>query len=185
MFPPLLLPHPGRPLRRRLCRRPGRVPELLARVDQNADQLWIDSICYHAMCGESQYQLGQYPQCALDHFDKALQLYLTFNGLADSGPVFMESPSHGPRSAPVPVGSAAASLRIGDTFPIRPSSGKDASDQTAVVQRGGVVQQALDFPHHPHSSFPFFTFWPFASAADLLGPAAQYDNLNNQVIWPS
>jgi CHAT domain-containing protein len=39
---------------------------------------WIDSICYHTMAGECAYELGKYGP-ALDHYDAALSLYLTFN----------------------------------------------------------------------------------------------------------
>ncbi len=39
---------------------------------------WIDSICYLAMAGECNYQLGQLPQ-ALQNFDAALKLYVAYS----------------------------------------------------------------------------------------------------------
>ena len=38
---------------------------------------WVDSICYHAMLGETLYQWGRLPD-ALEQFDLACTLYLQY-----------------------------------------------------------------------------------------------------------
>src|SRR5689334_16692619 len=38
---------------------------------KTANVRWIDSICYHTMCGESYYQMGKF-RSAVEHYNAAL-----------------------------------------------------------------------------------------------------------------
>lgn len=38
---------------------------------------WIDSICYHTMCGECFFNMGNLPK-ALEHYTSAIQLYIAY-----------------------------------------------------------------------------------------------------------
>src|SRR5690348_16806756 len=46
-------------------------------VYQGGTIRWVDSICYHAMLGETFYHWGQ-PQQALDQFNRSATLYLQY-----------------------------------------------------------------------------------------------------------
>src|SRR5437763_1105154 len=49
----------------------------LKRAYKTANVRWVDSICYHTMCGESLYQMGKY-RSAVEHYNAALNLYLAY-----------------------------------------------------------------------------------------------------------
>lgn len=146
---------------------------------KNGTNYWIDSICYHTMCGESYYQMGQYAP-ALDHYNKALQLFISFNDWlipVKFSPVVSPSNRTIP---PVPWGQPQRPMSLGafpDTVLIR----QGQVDQSAVLSRGGVVQQATEFPLNPQEIVRC-TCLAMRRRRDLLGPTAPYDPLINQAI---
>lgn len=146
---------------------------------KNGSNFWIDSICYHTMCGEAYYQMGQYVP-ALDHFNSAVTLALTFNDWMI--PVrFQAITAMQPQSVhPVPWGQSERQLVIGN-FPDTAVIRQGKIDQTSVVMRGGVVQQAIDFPINPQE-IARCTCLAVRRRRDLLGPLAAFDQLNNQLI---
>jgi len=146
---------------------------------KNGPNYWIDSICYHTMCGETYYQMGQYP-LALDHFNKALQLYVSFNDWLI--PVrFTPGISPNPRTfRPVPWGQSQRKLTLG-SYPDSVLIRQGKIDNSAVIATGGVVQQATDFPINPQEIVRC-TCLAIRRRRDLLGPVSPYDTLNNQVV---
>lgn len=146
---------------------------------KNGTNFWIDSICYHTMCGESYYQMGQYAP-ALDHYNKALQLFVSFNDWLipmKFSPVVTPSAR---TFRPVPWGRPQRQMVLG-SFPDTVLIRQGQIDQSAVVARGGVVQQATEFPLNPQEIVRC-TCLAIRRRRDLLGPTAPYDALNNQAV---
>lgn len=147
---------------------------------KNGPNFWIDSICYHTMCGETYYQMGQYAS-ALEHFNSAVTLALTFNDwmipVRFPPTLAAVQPQQVQR---VPWGQSERQLVIGN-FPDTAVIRQGKVDQSQVVMRGGVVQQAIDFPINPQE-IARCTCLAIRRRRDLLGPLAAYDDLNNQLI---
>lgn len=147
---------------------------------KNGPNFWIDSICYHTMCGETYYQMGQYAP-ALEHYNSAVTLALTFNDWmipVRFPPTLAALPPQQVR--PIPWGKSERQLIIGN-FPDTAVIRQGQVDQSQVVMRGGVVQQAIDFPINPQE-IARCTCLAIRRRRDLLGPLAAYDELNNQLI---
>lgn len=146
---------------------------------KNGTNFWIDSICYHTMCGETYYQMGQYAP-ALDHYNKALQLFVSFN---DWLIPMKFSPVVSPSMRtiqPVPWGRPQRPVALG-SFPDAVLIRQGQIDHSAVLARGGVVQQATEFPLNPQEIVRC-TCLAIRRRRDLLGPTAPYDPLNNQAV---
>ena len=148
---------------------------------KNGTNFWIDSICYHTMCGECYFQMGQFAP-ALDHYNKALQLFTAFNDWMI--PVHftpgINPLSQQPATRLVPWGRTQRQSVLGsfsDTVLIR----QGRIDQSAVVQRGGVVQQAVEFPINPQEIVRC-TCLALRRRRDILGPLAPHDVLAKQVV---
>lgn len=146
---------------------------------KNGTNYWIDSICYHTMCGESYYQMGQYGP-ALDHYNKALQLYVAFNDWlipVRFSPAITQSMQ---AIKPIPWGQSQRQMFVG-TFPDTVLIRQGQVDNSRVIATGGVVQQAMDYPLNPQEIVRC-TCLAIRRRRDLLGPTAPHDALNNQVI---
>jgi hypothetical protein len=147
---------------------------------KNGQSYWIDSICYQTMLGECYYQMGQMPM-ALDHYNRAL-------GLASSFSEWM-IPVHftatitqrsAPSTSPVPWGPTTRQSLLGnfpDTVLIRQGN----VDNSAVIQRGGIVQQAIEFPINPQEIVRC-TCLALLRRRDLLGPMAPHDSLSKSMV---
>ncbi|RIK70722.1 MAG: hypothetical protein DCC67_20625, partial [Planctomycetota bacterium] len=106
---------------------------------------WVDSICYHAMLGETYFQWGQ-PQQALEQFNFACTLYLDY-------PRWMMRAEFAPQVA-VDAALArtqapwGASQRGGTPgrFPETVAVAQGRLDNSAAVQQGGVVLQPQLWP---------------------------------------
>jgi hypothetical protein len=145
------------------------------------NSFWIDSICYHTMCGETYFQLGQYAQ-ALDHFNKALQLQIAFNDWMI--PVKFDAvirPAQQASLRPIPWGKPQRPMMIGhfsDSVLIQQGS----VDQSHVIARGGgVVQQATQRPINPQEIVRCVCL-SLRRRHEILGPLAPYDTLTNQFV---
>ena len=146
---------------------------------KNGSNFWIDSICYHTMCGETYYQMGQ-NRLALDEFNKALTLAINFNDWmipVRFSPTIIASQE---TNRPVPWGRTERRLIIGH-FPDTALIRQGQVDQSSVVARGGLVQQAIDFPINPQEIARCICL-AIRRRRDLLGPVAPHDTLNNQMI---
>ncbi|MGC3966008.1 MAG: hypothetical protein QM775_01145 [Pirellulales bacterium] len=142
---------------------------------------WIDSICYHTMCGETYFQIGQYAQ-ALDHFNKALQLQVAFNDWMI--PVKFDAvirPANQASLRPIPWGKPNRPMMIGhfsDSVLIQQGS----VDQSQVIARGGgVVQQATQRPINPQEIVRCVCL-SLRRRHEILGPLAPYDTLAGQFV---
>lgn len=144
------------------------------------DSHWIDSICYHTMCGECCYQLGQMDE-ALDHYASALKLYLAF----PTWMVRVQFPptiasSAAPLQKPPPWGSSQRGAPLGH-FPDRMPVAQGQIDQSAVIRFGGVVQQANLFPINV-VEIVRCTSLALRRWRELMGPNASNDQLTKDLV---
>jgi tetratricopeptide (TPR) repeat protein len=141
---------------------------------------WIDSICYYTMAGECYYQLGQLP-AALDSYNSALKLYVAYSGWmmrVQFPPAIMPANLGAIRAAP--WGQSKRGAAVGQ-FPETFLLGQGQVDQTAVVMRGGVVQQPVLFPVHV-AEIVRATSLAIRRRRELLGPVCKFDSLTNSLV---
>jgi tetratricopeptide (TPR) repeat protein len=141
---------------------------------------WIDSICYHTMAGECDYQMGRFP-AALQRYNAALNIYLANanwmiqvqfpNGINPAQPGQIKG---------VPWGQSARNLRFGN-YPATINIGQGQINNNAAVQRGGVVQMPVLFPIHVQEIVRC-TALALRRRRELLGPLAQYDPMSNDLV---
>jgi tetratricopeptide (TPR) repeat protein len=141
---------------------------------------WIDSICYQAMLAETNYQLGRMPE-ALDHSTRAIQLAIaTPDWLI---PVHF-TPNISPRAAgnnsQCPWGKSQREVLVGQ-FPDTVLMRQGNVDNSAVIQRGGIVQQAVEFPINPQEIVRC-TCLALRRRRELLGPMAPHDQISKQLL---
>src|SRR5829696_4381372 len=114
-------------------------------VHQGGTIRWVDSICYHAMLGETYYHWGQ-PQQALEQFNFAGSLYLQY-------PRWMMRVQFEPQPMadaalarrPIPWGASQRRIVPG-RFASAISVAQGQLDNSQAVQQGGVVQQPQFWP---------------------------------------
>ncbi len=145
---------------------------------KNAQTRWIDSICYHAMCGECYYQMGQYAD-ALEHYDSAVNLYLAFSNwmtLVKFPPNIQPAASR--RAAPWGRGTRRARLgRYPDSMLIR--QGEVLTEQS--LRKGGTVQPPVLFNIDVQEIVRCTTL-AIRRRAELLGPLSPHDQLSGDVL---
>lgn len=148
---------------------------------KTSSSFWIDSICYHTMCGECLFQLGQYGP-ALDHFNKALQLQIAFNDWmipVKFNPVI--TPSQQASQRQIPWGQTQRQMMIG-SFSDSVLIQQGQVDQTQkIAGGGGVIQQATQFPINPQEIVRCVCL-SVRRRREILGPLAPYDPLAGQLI---
>jgi len=142
---------------------------------------WIDSICYHAMLGETLYHYGR-PADALEQFDLALSLYLQ-NPKWLLRVNFDQSP---PRPAtnigrrPIPWGGSqrpAALAQFTDTMLVQ----MVRLDNRDTVRTGGVVQQAQYWKVDVVEIIRC-TALAMRRRNELLGPLGKYNDLSKDLV---
>ncbi len=147
---------------------------------KTAQSRWIDSICYETMCGECYVQIGDFSQ-ALQHYTAALQLFVTFSDWMTKVqfPAAIQLAGAGVRKV-VPWGVSTRQSQLGF---YRPSMliAQGQVDLTAVVQQGGIVQQANLFPVTPQEIVRA-TALALRRRSTLLGPASKFDPLTSDVL---
>jgi tetratricopeptide (TPR) repeat protein len=146
---------------------------------KSAQSRWIDSICYHTMTGECYYQMGQLSQ-ALDQYTRALQLYAAFSDwmIRVQFPPGIQQAGLNARPM-VPWGASKRIAKVGqfsETFLM--SQGQ--VNNNAVIQNGGVVQQAQMFPVRV-SEIVRATCLAMRRRRELLGPLCKHDPVTTKV----
>lgn len=141
---------------------------------------WIDSICYHAMVGESLYQLGQ-NEAALEQFVAALRLYLVFrdwmvrvqfpDGVAAWNPVGTAGPAWGQSTRGAQLGR----------YPDKMTTAMGQLDITQTLQRGGVVQAPMRYPISVIEIIRCTTL-AIRRFTELMGPLAPHDPLSKNLV---
>lgn len=146
---------------------------------RSVNSRWIDSICYFTMAGECYYQLGQLP-AALDSYNSALKLYIAYSDwmMRVQFPPSVTATVGATRAAP--WGQSKRGALIGN-FPDAILIGQGQVDQTAVVTRGGVVQQPILFPVHV-SEIVRATSLAIRRRKELLGPVCKHDPLTGSLV---
>lgn len=143
---------------------------------------WIDSICYHTMCGECLYQLGQY-DAALTHYDNAIRLQTAFDGWMI--PVKFNvaiTPAAQGSIRPLPWGQTQRTQLLVGSFPDSVLIQQGQVDQTAkLASGGGVIQQAQMTPINPQEIVRCVCL-SLRRRKEILGPLAQYDVLVGNLI---
>lgn len=141
---------------------------------------WIDSICYHAMVGESLYQLGQ-NEAALEQFVASLRLYLVFR---DWMVRVQFPPSVAPwnpiGSPPPPWGQSTRGAQLGN-YPDKMTTAMGQLDITQTLQRGGVVQSPMRYPISVIEIIRCTTL-AIRRFTELMGPLASHDPLSKDLV---
>lgn len=139
---------------------------------------WIDSICYHTMCGECYYHMGQYA-LALEQYNNAVQLYLSFSDWMQRVEF---APSIAIDTSPkqLPWGRSTRAARLGrfrSTMSI--SQGQQMTPQK--LQQGGPYQAPVLFPVHVYEIIRCTTL-AIRRRAELLGPSSPHDKLTGELV---
>lgn len=146
---------------------------------KTAQSRWIDSICYHAMTGETYYQMGRLNE-ALEHYTSALELFTAYSG-------WMIRVQFNPINPAVtnqrPVATWGVSQRgapLGH-YPHRVLIGQGRINNNDQIRQGGVVQQAVAFPATPQEIVRCTTIAQ-RRRRELMGPACEHDQLTKNVL---
>jgi hypothetical protein len=149
-------------------------------LSQGGTIRWVDSICYHAMLGETFYQWGQ-PEQALEQFNYACNLFLQyprwllrvqFNVQPTADATLAR------RVAPWGVATRTATPgKFPDTYPVA----QGQLDQSQVVQQGGVVQQAQLWPVNV-AEVVRCTALAIRRRNEILGPLGAHDAISKSLV---
>jgi CHAT domain-containing protein len=140
---------------------------------------WIDSICYHTMCGECFYQMGDLGK-ALEHYTSALELFVTFSDWLNRVQFRPLRPASPGALKAVPWGASARRARVA-YFSDSTLMSQGQIDNNAPFQRGGIVQQAVMFPVNVQEIVRT-TCVALRRRAELLGPISMVDPLTGRVL---
>lgn len=141
---------------------------------------WIDSICYHAMLGETLYQVGD-NQAAMEQLDRSILLFLDNSGWLNSITFQLGPQPDTNRARRLP---AWARPQLPTTYGNLPSSflvGIGQIDNSAVTQNGGVVRQA-QFWKLDAQEVARTIAWAIYRRGQMLGPLAKHDALQTRLI---
>jgi len=141
---------------------------------------WIDSICYLTMMGECYYHMGDLDK-ALTHYTDALELYLAFpDWMMWVGFPPSIRPVQGRAFRPPPWGGSTRRSTPGH-FPSTVLMQQGRINNNAVVQHGGVLQQAMLFPIEAQEIVRATTL-AIRRRTELLGPLSEHDPLFANLI---
>jgi tetratricopeptide (TPR) repeat protein len=146
---------------------------------RNASSQWIDAIAYFTMAGEGYYQLGQ-NKLALDQYDSALKLYVAYSDwmMRIQFPPSVATAMNAVRATPWGQSKRGASVGV---FPDTYLMGQGQLDQTAVIQRGGVIQSPISFPVHV-TELVRCTTLAIRRRRELMGPVCKTDPLTQNLV---
>ena len=140
---------------------------------------WIDSICYHAMMGESSYQMGQLP-AALEQFEAALNLYLAHQDWMLRVRYTDAIRPARRRFAPVTWG-VSARRSVPGAFPDTMHSFQGRLNNDQALQRGGVVTPPKLVAIHVHEIVRCTTL-ALRRRMQLLGPIGPHEPRTDQLV---
>ncbi len=138
--------------------------------------LWLDSICYYTMVGESYYRLGNYKE-ALASFNNALNLYVQYSDwmLRVQFPPVVASKG---QSRGTPWGKSTRGAQLGNfEFPTSMLVGS----QPGVIQSGQPYQQQ-QYISIDAKEIVRCTCWSMMRRRQLLGPLAAYDPFSDALV---
>lgn len=115
--------------------------ELGSAIKLGVSNRWIDSICYHAMLGETYYQMGQ-PGPALEQFNLACAMHLQYPKWLLQVKFEDPRPDTNRLRQPVPWGASARRFELGSFSNSMSILYGDLQSGNRAVQQGGVVVQA-------------------------------------------
>lgn len=141
---------------------------------------WIDSICYHTMCGECYYQMGQFPD-ALDHYNQALKLFLAnYDWMIRAQFPDSVRASSVPRQ--VPWGHSTRNTQPANIpEQVSVAQGDVNAGLNVIRNGGGVATPPVLFPLHAKEIVRCTTL-ALRRWRELMGPSAPYDPLSSQLV---
>lgn len=142
---------------------------------------WVDSICYHTMVGECQYQMGNYAQ-ALEQFDSALRLAVAHQNwlLRIQFPDAIQPDTNAAARARISWGQSNRRGTIGN-FPDVMSSAQGRINNDAVIQRGGVIAPPQILPLRV-VEIVRCTAHALRRRRELVGPVGAHDPFAAEVL---
>ncbi len=146
----------------------------------NGTILWVDSICYHAMLGETFYQWGQ-PTQALEQFNYACGLYLQYPRwlLRVEFNAQPRADSKLSRMA-APWGATQRQATPGN-FPVTMNVAQGQLDNSGAVQQGGVVLQPQYWPVNVVEILRCLSL-AIRRRNEILGPLGPYDSISKSLV---
>ena len=139
--------------------------------------LWLDSICYYTMMGESYYRMGQLDK-ALDSYTMALQLYIQYSDWMSV--VQFQNPRLASNQKPCPWGTSSRGAKLGK-FPTSMSIMQGEINVNKQIERGGVIQQRIAIPIHV-SEILRCTCLAIRRRTELLGPLCPDDPITRDLV---
>jgi tetratricopeptide (TPR) repeat protein len=149
---------------------------------KDVDGRWIDSICHHAMIGESLYRMGQTGE-ALDHYTQAINLFLrypTWLIRVQWDSVSVTPSGQATNLRPVPWGKSRRKSRPGH-IPDKMAVGIGNIDNSDVVRRGGVVRNPYLRPV-VGAEIVRATALAIRRRREILGPVCRHDALTAKLL---
>ena len=115
--------------------------ELRGSVQIGVNVRWIDAICYHAMLGETFYQMGM-PEQALEQFNLACAMYLQYPNWMLQVQFNPLRPDTNTIRRPIPWGASQRQFVLGKVTRQMQILRGEVFGAQRVLQEGGVVRQA-------------------------------------------
>jgi len=141
---------------------------------------WVDSICYHAMLGESLYHWGQ-PRQALEQFDYACGLYLQYpRWLLRAEFTTQPRPDAQRQRVAIPWGAAQRQMTPG-SFPRTVNVALGSIDNSRQVQQGGVIAQAQYWPVDVVEIMRCLSL-AIRRRNEILGPLGPHDSMSRSLV---
>jgi tetratricopeptide (TPR) repeat protein len=142
------------------------------------DGRWIDSICFHAMAGESYYQLGLLAD-ALEQYETALSVFLVHSQWMRRIE-FPDELEASARSTSIPWAVSSRRPILADMPDRFPCLIGDVRPDRALIQ-GGVVDPAQVMPVRV-AEVVRCTALALARRLEILGPVCSHSRMTNQLV---
>lgn len=147
---------------------------------KNPQSRWIDSICYHAMIGETYYQMGQF-DAALDQYAAALRLYVRFSAWLNQVQFPPQIQTKGVLSAVVlPWGKSNLAASITD-FPRTMQIHQGQLNFNPDLISGQPFQSRVMIPITPQEIIRC-TALSMRRRRTIMGPVCEHDQLTKDVL---
>lgn len=141
---------------------------------------WIDAICYHAMLGETYYQMGQ-PGLALEQFNHACAMYLQYPQWMLQVKFEEPRPDANRLRQAIPWGTSGRQFVLGNFSKNMSIMQGDLLSGNRAVQQGGVVVQAQYWQVNIIEVIRA-TALAIRRRNELLGPLSVHDNTTKALV---